>query len=230
MVFVGLYSSLEDTWYNMLDKIGRVFPIYKVVDPIDEVIPSFLLFILVVILLVAGGVYFLFFAGSTITPPDTGAYNVSLTIKDSNSIIVGALVEAKFTCADGEEKELLLTSNVNGKVEFVLCAEDVSIIATKEGYDPLQLVLVMPDDEVTNLTLSKTIHFSKQVNVKVVDESKTIITNSKLDLICVATGESTRTAVTTALSGNKQPTSGFELDAPATVSYTHLTLPTIYSV
>ena len=45
------YYFLEDKWYSLLDKIDKHAPIYKVIDPIDRVIPSFVLFLLVILFL-----------------------------------------------------------------------------------------------------------------------------------------------------------------------------------
>src|SRR3989338_2372048 len=51
------YYSLEDGWYNFLDGLNQVIPVYKIIDPIDQVIPSFALFLLLLLLLLVGGLY-----------------------------------------------------------------------------------------------------------------------------------------------------------------------------
>ena len=43
------YYGLEDKWYALLDKIDAKLPIYKVIEPIDKVIPSFLLFLILIL-------------------------------------------------------------------------------------------------------------------------------------------------------------------------------------
>ncbi|MDO8647323.1 MAG: carboxypeptidase-like regulatory domain-containing protein [Candidatus Diapherotrites archaeon] len=67
MDFVGalkdFYYSLEDRYYSALDWIeAKGVPIYKVIDPIDEVIPSFAVFCLVILLLFLGIFWLLFFS------------------------------------------------------------------------------------------------------------------------------------------------------------------------
>ncbi|HLC79114.1 MAG TPA: hypothetical protein VJG83_01670 [archaeon] len=52
------YYSLEDKYYEVLDKIDEKVPVYSVIDPIDKYVPSFLLFLLLVLALLVG----LFFA------------------------------------------------------------------------------------------------------------------------------------------------------------------------
>ena len=56
----GIYRSLEEKWYAFLNIIDKYIPIYKIIDPIDRVIPSFVLFLaalflflLVILLIVA---------------------------------------------------------------------------------------------------------------------------------------------------------------------------------
>ena len=57
MVFaMGLkdaYFGLEDKWYAALDKISTKIPIYRIIDPIDRVVPSFILLIATIVTLVA---------------------------------------------------------------------------------------------------------------------------------------------------------------------------------
>ena len=54
-----IYYSLEEKWYAVLDKIDAHLPIYKIIDPIDSIIPSFILFLVIVLLLIAFGAFFL---------------------------------------------------------------------------------------------------------------------------------------------------------------------------
>ena len=41
-----IYYNWEEKWYDLLDKIDARVPIYKVIDPIDQVFPSFALFLI----------------------------------------------------------------------------------------------------------------------------------------------------------------------------------------
>ncbi len=51
-----IYFAGEEKWYNTLDKIDEHLPIYKIVDRVDEIVPSFaLLIVLVIILLLLFG-------------------------------------------------------------------------------------------------------------------------------------------------------------------------------
>jgi len=46
---LDLYYRVEEKWYGLLDKLNSKIPVYKIIDPIDNVIPSFLLFLLIVV-------------------------------------------------------------------------------------------------------------------------------------------------------------------------------------
>ncbi|HNV01347.1 MAG TPA: hypothetical protein PKK60_02890, partial [archaeon] len=46
-----IYYSWEEKWYDALDKIDAHLPIYKVIDPIDQVFPSFALFLILFFIL-----------------------------------------------------------------------------------------------------------------------------------------------------------------------------------
>jgi len=46
-----IYYSGEEGWYGFWDKVDAHVPVYKIIDPIDNVIPSFALFLIVIFLI-----------------------------------------------------------------------------------------------------------------------------------------------------------------------------------
>ena len=44
----NLYYAMEDKWYKLWDKIDSKIPVYGIIDRVDSVIPSFILFLLVI--------------------------------------------------------------------------------------------------------------------------------------------------------------------------------------
>ena len=54
----GIYSAIESKWYAALDKIDEKIHIYPIIDQIDKVVPSFVVFLalifLIFILLIGG--------------------------------------------------------------------------------------------------------------------------------------------------------------------------------
>jgi len=57
------YFGLEDGYYAFLDKLQEHIPIYSIVDPIDKVIPSFLLLLILIIIGIAGLAFLFLGAG-----------------------------------------------------------------------------------------------------------------------------------------------------------------------
>ncbi|MCX6801005.1 MAG: carboxypeptidase-like regulatory domain-containing protein [Candidatus Diapherotrites archaeon] len=60
----NIYFSFEDKWYNLLDKIDAKMPVYHVIDKIDEIIPSFVLFLLSIVFLLVLVGYLLNFSSN----------------------------------------------------------------------------------------------------------------------------------------------------------------------
>ena len=42
---------MEDRWYNALDRLDEHIPVYKIVDRVDAVVPSFALFLVLIVLI-----------------------------------------------------------------------------------------------------------------------------------------------------------------------------------
>ena len=48
---------MEDKYYEFMDKLNKSVPVYKIIDPIDKIVPSFVLLIILLLLLLSGGTY-----------------------------------------------------------------------------------------------------------------------------------------------------------------------------
>ncbi len=62
--FKNFYYKLEDKWYDFLDYLSNYVPVYKVIDPIDSVVPSFVVFLLVILFLIVLGAYLMQFGSN----------------------------------------------------------------------------------------------------------------------------------------------------------------------
>jgi hypothetical protein len=83
----NFYYSLEDNWYNLLDWMNNYVPVYKVIDPIDRVVPSFILFLLLLLLTIVFAGYLIQFSSP---------------------------VEVTFTTIDSQTKENLARVSLSG--------------------------------------------------------------------------------------------------------------------
>ena len=81
-----VYADLEEKWYAALDAIDRSIHIYPVIDKIDSVFPSFILFcsILLIALLAVAGIAGLVFFG-------TSSINASIKVIDDSSTPIGGV-------------------------------------------------------------------------------------------------------------------------------------------
>jgi hypothetical protein len=125
------YYFIEDKYYSLLDKINRFVPIYKIVDPIDKVLPSFVVFIALFCLLLVFGLLWLL-------PPQqpAGPFTARILVlgEDTNAGISGA--EVKITL-EGEKSGVSGKTDANGFLDVNISSKSVkaSIEISAEGYD-----------------------------------------------------------------------------------------------
>jgi hypothetical protein len=105
------YFSLEDKWYSLMDFLDRKrLPVYKLVDPVDKIIPSFALFLLLIIL---GGLFFFFPFGSLLK-----GENISVTfqiVDNESSPLPNVPVTFLY---DGKSETL--ASNALGQIDLLV--------------------------------------------------------------------------------------------------------------
>ncbi len=62
-----IYFEWENKWYDFLDKANEKIPIYKIIDPVDKIVPSFALFLSIIGILVLWGAFILLLPGVALT-------------------------------------------------------------------------------------------------------------------------------------------------------------------
>ena len=82
-----IYYAGEEKWYRFWDKIDTKIPVYKVIDKVDAVVPSFALFLVLLVILVIVGVYALI--GSGLFASHTAVFVVN---NPDNTLAVGETV------------------------------------------------------------------------------------------------------------------------------------------
>lgn len=209
VIFLGIYSTLEDKWYDFLDGLNRFVPVYSITDRIDNVIPSFILFLIIIVLLIAGGI-FLFFGGigGLTGIGGSGESIVTLSIMSNGQPVAGALVEAVFTC-NGDTKDVAILGGNDGKASFTACTGQVNVKVSKEGYTPSEKILILPGDETKTIELLQQAHLARQITVTVQDTDGKSISTAQLSLICTSGGSPQRSQVQSSRPNNMQPSGGF---------------------
>ena len=51
------YYFFEDKYYGFLDRLNEKIPVYKIIDPIDAVFPSFILVLLLLFIILLLGIW-----------------------------------------------------------------------------------------------------------------------------------------------------------------------------
>ena len=141
-ILKGIYYNAEDKWYDFLDFLDhKQIPVYKIIDPIDRVVPSFLLFILTMIFVLIFVAYILQFNSPTEFTFTTVDSVTRQTL--SGTLISGIIDEEEFskvTLENGEAKVIILgkSANLFEKIISLFFAEedvfDAVISAERSGY------------------------------------------------------------------------------------------------
>ncbi|MFH1697388.1 MAG: carboxypeptidase-like regulatory domain-containing protein, partial [Candidatus Diapherotrites archaeon] len=191
---MGIYSSAEDAYYNFLDKIDEHIPIYKLIDPIDRVIPSFILFILFILLLLllVAWTAFVFVTGGF----GGGAVFI---VQDELGVPLSG-IEVKIEHSAGIETYI---SDAQGEFSFALPDETVRVTAEASGYEKYSRnhVVKRGDTGPNIITLEKAVETgTMQLNIRIVDSSgESIKDQVKLTFSCSSNrasppaGKTTRT-------------------------------------
>lgn len=106
-----LYFALEEKYYKFLDWLdGKGIPIYKLVDPVDKVVPSFVLVLIIIGILLVGIVYAIALSVGVFP----GTHDIVVTFKDKSGENVPNL-EVNIQL---EESSIKDTTNAAGAIIF----------------------------------------------------------------------------------------------------------------
>ena len=168
-----IYYNWEEKWYDLLDKIDARVPIYKVIDPIDQVFPSFALFLIlffILILLLTLG--FFGFVGN-------GQATLTLTIVTETGETING---AEITLNDGTEKYY---SNQFGLVKpiTVQLGKEINIKAKKDTAISTSKIYIGSTKEEAEIVLkgygielmeAKTMTFTNEQGAKITNDKLTL--------------------------------------------------------
>lgn len=167
-----LYAQGEEAYYAFLDRINETVPIYKIIDPIDNVVPSFALLLgiiaLVFLLLISGLVL-------PLLMPGVGTLKISVLDEGGTPIYRADVkfdVDGKLTEAESDYDGLAVLENV-------VLGQTVSVTVSKAGYltesreieiteVPVQLREITLSEESTGY-LTKTIRLVDSAGAAVLD-------------------------------------------------------------
>lgn len=161
-----LYYSLEDKYYALLDKINNYVPIHAIIDPIDRIVPSFLLVIGLIVLLIVA------IAGAILLVPLGQKATVTITVLDEQGNPIRN-ADLKITgLAD------IVEDSTNSNGQFVLYDVPVgitlSIRVEKQFFDTETVELFVDEvDEKKSITLASALPPPSPMTIEFVGPSGT---------------------------------------------------------
>ncbi len=174
----NLYYSLEDKYYGVLDKINEKIPIYKIIDPIDEVVPSFLLLIILLILLLLGSLVLLFFLFFVLP----GAKAGFLVVDEEMNFIPNVEVTVGY---DGKLETI--TADAFGEFEITVRDRNVLVEVDKEGFKQYSKLFEVKIDETNYIILEEAVPESRTIQFRIQNQQAEVIEEA-IDLEFSCTG------------------------------------------
>ncbi|MEM0359907.1 MAG: PKD domain-containing protein [Candidatus Diapherotrites archaeon] len=212
------YYFLEDKYYALLDKINRVIPVYRIVDPIDKHFPSFVLFLLLLLLLL---LFLLSFAlpgfFSWIFPSGGGGtFNAKIKVLDDETKKPIKDANATIVFIDSN-KSVSKTTDSDGFAVFEIPSKEakVSLHIRATGYEDLfRSTVTLSSETVSSFTLKHgAILFKPKVKMTVFDGvSKELILDRTVSIDFSCSGSSTVSLPR--LSGMQNALVPFEIEVP----------------
>ncbi|MCD6479108.1 MAG: hypothetical protein J7L44_04465, partial [Candidatus Diapherotrites archaeon] len=130
----GIYYAIEDRYYGILDKINKVIPVYKIIDPIDRHVPSLLLFAGIILI-----VLIWMFVVPVLVPPEKEIFTTSIRVLDATNL--EPIKNATVMLYVPETGEYLSgTTNEKGIAKFELPDEtfEGKITISIDGYEEVK--------------------------------------------------------------------------------------------
>jgi hypothetical protein len=146
-----IYYFGEEKWYNFWDKVDSHIPIYKVIDPIDGIVPSFALFLILIFILLLIFATTMFGAlGPNSTPITVNVVDSSGNPIDGASVTISGINDTLTTNAFGLTKEINLNFgqyNITAKKDD---KETKEVFFIDEQSETLQLTFATPRVEFSS--------------------------------------------------------------------------------
>ncbi len=161
-----IYNAAEDQWYAFFDWLNNYVPVYSLIDPIDKVIPSFVLFILLVLALIGG---LLYYGGFFAAPPgiEAGILGAQFLVQDAvERPIAGAQVAVAY-----DDQAEAYETNGFGEFELPTYREEIFLDIQAEGFERFSGTYAVARDGVNLITLKgKTAYFAAGRILEILNE------------------------------------------------------------
>src|SRR3989344_5837438 len=159
------YFKVEDKYYDFLDQLNKKVPVYDVIDPIDKVVPSLLLFSGIILLLLILLFSFIAFPSQQ---------TVLQVLDDKSEPIKG--IEVFFELSGRASSQV---TNNEGKI-FLPGAGEAEISISVEGFQEFKETIFLIQGEVNQVFLQKKIAPPKTKTIVVRDSLNNPVENQEI--------------------------------------------------
>ena len=187
------YYFFEDKYYGFLDRLNEKIPVYKIIDPIDAVFPSFILVLLLLFIILLLGIWLVlgFFLGAP----------AKFIVQDASENPLEA-VAVNFSLGDKTEDK---TTDAFGEFETTFFGENVRVVAEKEGFEKLDERMKIEAGKEYTLTLDEERPAIKVISFGIKDDSGQAIGSSvAVSMSFSCSGSATPPASFTKNGGSQQ--------------------------
>ena len=174
----SFYFSLEDKYYSLMDKINEKIPVYKVIDPIDKVVPSFIVLICLALLLFLGGLMLIFsFFGSS---------NIANFVVVSDSVNPLEAVEVNLIFEDGSSETV--TTDVFGEFSLAVNSAKVLVEISFDDYDDYSEEIEVDFENINEIVLSKKKAVVKEKVLEIKKRDGSALSGTSIRFSCSGNG------------------------------------------
>jgi hypothetical protein len=166
-----MYFSLEDRYYQVLDKINMRVPVYKIVDPIDKVFPSFVLLIVIVLLAILLLAFFPSFFPSFAMPAE---FRAVVKVTDlSGKVLEGATISLSSELFDRDISE---STDAWGEARVGIPEEEITVTmrVSKEGFETEEKETVLLAGQTKTIKLKP-----EEIEFQQITQKTIILVNAK---------------------------------------------------
>ncbi|MEM4363727.1 MAG: hypothetical protein QXS90_00445 [Candidatus Diapherotrites archaeon] len=194
MELKDFYYFFEDRYYEFLDKINEKIPVYRIIDPIDRVFPSFVLVLIFVFLLFFFILLLLFGnQGGPLEPISKAIWSLIASLfsfwsgDNSAKIVVmdnseNPIQNAEIIVEVGSAKESM-TTNSFGEAKIKLFGDKAKVSVKASGFKPFEEEIKIEPRKLYKITLEKSVSSKlKQIVYELRDEKGLISSNTSVSI------------------------------------------------
>ena len=180
----NVYSNMEDNWYTALDVIDKKIPVYKVIDKVDAVVPSFALFLVLIFVIII--LLIIILLSSVVTTPSVEAIVI---VTSGGMPVAGAEVMLASGCNGSDIISVSENTDNSGEAIIEICADidgEYQISVSKNNFNPVSKSVEIGEDGTIKINLDSAAQLARAVYAEISDEDGNPIEGLSVELVCIS--------------------------------------------